>query len=101
MFTKVKYKDLQEKFDVVYDAVETGETDRALKAVKEGGQIVTIVPPRCLPATKFILTSTGPTLGKLKPYLESAKVKPLIDPKVHSHFLKQLKHFPILTLIDS
>ncbi|KAJ7970848.1 2-methylene-furan-3-one reductase-like [Quillaja saponaria] len=78
-YTKVKYEELPEKFDVVYDAV--GEADRALKAVKEGGQVVTIVRPPHPSATFFILTSTGTILEKLRPYLESGKVKPVIDPK--------------------
>ncbi|CAA0818285.1 Quinone oxidoreductase-like protein -chloroplastic [Striga hermonthica] len=42
-YTKEKYEDLPEKFDFVYDAV--GETERAVKAMKEGGTVITIV--RC------------------------------------------------------
>ncbi|KAJ7974563.1 2-methylene-furan-3-one reductase-like [Quillaja saponaria] len=93
-YTKVKYEDLPEKFDVVYDAV--GETDRALKAVKEGGQVVTILPPGLPPAIVFILTSTGETLEKLKPYLESGKVKPLIDPKGTFPFSQAVEAFSYL-----
>ncbi|KAJ7970858.1 2-methylene-furan-3-one reductase-like [Quillaja saponaria] len=92
-YTKVKYEELPEKFDVVYDAV--GETDRALKAVKEGGQVVTIVAPHP-PATLFLITSTGTILEKLRPYLESGKVKPLIDPKGLFSFSQAVEAFTYL-----
>ncbi|KAJ8750305.1 hypothetical protein K2173_014220 [Erythroxylum novogranatense] len=78
-YTKVNFEDLPEKFDVVYDAV--GQSDRAVKAVKEGGGVVTIFGAVTPPAVIFVVTSNGSVLEKLKPYLESGKVKPLIDPK--------------------
>ncbi|XLS62598.1 hypothetical protein HN51_016826, partial [Arachis hypogaea] len=52
------------------------QSERALKAMKEGGKIVTIVPPGIPPATLFILPSDDETmLQKLRPYLESGKVR--------------------------
>ncbi|KAI3452738.1 hypothetical protein Pfo_009402 [Paulownia fortunei] len=79
-YTKENFEDLPEKFDVVYDAV--GQHDRAVKAVKEGGRVVIIIgPPVPPPAFKFVLTSSGEFLKKLNPYLESGKVKPVLDPK--------------------
>ncbi|XVF16425.1 hypothetical protein REPUB_Repub10bG0029700 [Reevesia pubescens] len=78
-YTKENFEDLPEKFDVVYDAV--GQCDRAVKAVKEGGKVVTIYGVVVPPATSFFLTSNGAVLEKLNPYLESRKVKPMIDPK--------------------
>ncbi|GKV37312.1 hypothetical protein SLEP1_g45354 [Rubroshorea leprosula] len=83
-YTKESFEDLPEKFDVVYDAV--GQSDRAVKAVKEGGRVVTIIGAVTPPATKFIVTSSGSTLEKLNPFLESGKVKPLLDPKGTFHF---------------
>ncbi|PRQ53981.1 putative 2-methylene-furan-3-one reductase [Rosa chinensis] len=77
-YTKENIEDLPEKFDVVYDAV--GQTDKAVKAVKEGGKVVTIVGPVTPPAFRFVATPTGSILEKLKPYLESEKVKPVLDP---------------------
>lgn len=78
-YTKENFEDLPEKFDAVYDAV--GQSERAVKAVKEGGRVVTINGAPTPPATFIILTSTGSSLEKLNPYLESGKVKPLLDPK--------------------
>ncbi|KAF8011434.1 hypothetical protein BT93_J1907 [Corymbia citriodora subsp. variegata] len=81
-YTKVNFEDLPEKFDVVYDAV--GQSERAVKAVAPGGTVVEIVefdkelPP---PAFIFAATSDRLTLEKLTPFLESRKVKPVIDPK--------------------
>ncbi|KAJ7970851.1 2-methylene-furan-3-one reductase-like [Quillaja saponaria] len=94
-YTKVKYEDLSEKFDVVYDAV--GEADKAVKAVKEGGQVLTIAtrhPPP--PVVAFSITSTGTVLEKLRPYLESGKVKPVIDPKGPFPFSQAVEAFSYL-----
>ncbi|KAL0372389.1 UNVERIFIED_CONTAM: 2-methylene-furan-3-one reductase [Sesamum calycinum] len=77
-YTKDNFEDLPEKFDVVYDAV--GQSDRAVKAVKEGGGVVTIFGPVTPPAIGFVVTSNGEILKKLNPYLESGKVKPVLDP---------------------
>ncbi|KAL5543098.1 hypothetical protein UlMin_010808 [Ulmus minor] len=92
-YTKENYEDLSEKFDVVYDAV--GQAEQPFKGVKEGGKVVTIagaVPE----AIFFILFSTASTLEKLKPYLESGKVKPVIDPKGIFPFSKTLEGFAYL-----
>ncbi|KAK3413238.1 2-methylene-furan-3-one reductase [Eucalyptus grandis] len=96
-YTKVNFEDLPEKFDVVYDTV--GEIERAAKAVKPGGSIVTIVkqnktlPP---PAFFFAVTSNRSTLEKLKPFLESGKVKPVIDPKSPFPFSQAIEAFSYL-----
>lgn len=58
----------------------TGQCERAVKAVKEGGDVVTIYGAVVPPATAFMLTSNGAILEKLEPFLESGKVKPMIDP---------------------
>jgi len=89
-YTKENFEDLPEKFDVVYDSV--GQSDRAVKAVKEGGQVLKIVP-ETLTSSVFVLTSSGSSLEKLKPYLESGKVKPLIDPKGRFPFSKTVEAF--------
>ncbi|KAM1015156.1 hypothetical protein ACFX2I_044971 [Malus domestica] len=93
-YTKENFEDLPEKFDVVYNAV--GETDRAVKAVKEGGKVLTIVRPVAPPAFLFLLTSTGTVLEKLKPYLESGKVNPVLDPSGPYPFSKTVEAFAYL-----
>ncbi|CAL8141766.1 unnamed protein product [Prunus armeniaca] len=93
-YTKEKYEELPEKFDVVYDTV--GQSDRAVKAVKENGKVVTIFGSVTPPALTFVLTSTGTILEKLKPYLESGKVKPVLDPTSPYPFSKTVEAFAYL-----
>lgn len=94
-YTKENVEDLPEKFDVVYDAV--GQADLTFKPLKEGGKFVTIVPPgHPPPAIYFILTSDGSVLEKLRPYLESGKVKPILDPKSPFPFSQTVEAFSYL-----
>ncbi|KAL2335659.1 hypothetical protein Fmac_016872 [Flemingia macrophylla] len=102
-YTKVKFEELPEKFDIVYDAV--GEGEKALKAVKEGGKVVAIAPPlgspppappATLPVDLFLLTSDGAVLEKLQPYLESGKVKVVLDPKSPFPFSHTVEAFAYL-----
>ncbi|XP_068334927.1 2-methylene-furan-3-one reductase-like [Pyrus communis] len=70
--------------ETAYEGLEraefsAGEIDRAVKAVKAGGKVLTIVRPVAPPAFLFMMTSTGTVLEKLKPYLESGKVRPVLD----------------------
>ncbi|CAB4305587.1 unnamed protein product [Prunus armeniaca] len=93
-YTKDNFEDLPEKFDVVYDAV--GQSDRAVKAVKKGGKVVTVAGPITPPAFMFMLTASGSILEKLNPYLESGKVKAVIDPNGPYPFSKTLEAFAYL-----
>lgn len=54
-----------------------GEREKAMKVLKEGGSVVLIDPKDFT----FVLTSSGEVLNKLNPYLESGKVKAVLDPK--------------------
>ncbi|KAG2702033.1 hypothetical protein I3760_06G071500 [Carya illinoinensis] len=78
-YTKENFEDLSEKFDVVYDAI--GQCERAVKVVKEGGRVVALTGAVTPPGFRFVVTSNGAVLKKLNPFLESGKVKPVIDPK--------------------
>ncbi|CAJ2643589.1 unnamed protein product [Trifolium pratense] len=72
------------------------DSERAVKAVKEGGKVVTILPPGTPPAIPFLLTSDGAVLEKLKPYLESGKVKPILDPKSPFPFSETVEAYSYL-----
>ncbi|KAL5725163.1 2-methylene-furan-3-one reductase [Ranunculus cassubicifolius] len=78
-YTKENFEDLPDKYDVVFDAV--GQCDKAVKVVKEGGSVVALTGAVTPPGFRFVVTSNGDVLKKLNPYLESGKVKPIIDPK--------------------
>jgi 2-methylene-furan-3-one reductase len=72
------------------------ETEKAFKAKKEDGKVVTIALPRLPPAIFFILSSNGAILEKLNPYLESGKVKPVLDPKSPFPFSQSVEAFSYL-----
>ncbi|GLJ46673.1 hypothetical protein SUGI_0983660 [Cryptomeria japonica] len=78
-YTKQNFEELPEKYDVVYDAV--GQCDKAVKVVKEGGSVVVLTGAVVPPGFRFVVTSNGSVLSKMNPYVESGKVKPVIDPK--------------------
>lgn len=59
----------------------TGQCDKAVKVVKEGGSVVALTGAVTPPGFRFVVTSNGAVLKKLNPYLESGKVKPMVDPK--------------------
>ncbi|QHO43471.1 2-methylene-furan-3-one reductase isoform X2 [Arachis hypogaea] len=81
-YTKENFEELPEKFDFVYDTV--------------GGQVITIAGPASPPAIWFFLHSDGAVLDKLKPYLDSGKVKPVLDPKSPLPFSKAIEAFSYL-----
>ncbi|GAB2214257.1 hypothetical protein Droror1_Dr00018598 [Drosera rotundifolia] len=93
-YTQVKFEDLPEKFDVVYDAV--GEGDRSLKAIKEGGTVVSIASPVSPPGFFFILTADGDVLKKLNPYIENRTVQPILDPNGPYPFDRVVEAFTYL-----
>ncbi|KAL1223005.1 NADPH-dependent alkenal/one oxidoreductase [Cardamine amara subsp. amara] len=78
-YTKENIEDLPDKFDVVFDAI--GMCDKAVKVIKEGGKVVALTGAVTPPGFRFVVTSNGEVLKKLNPYIESGKVKPVVDPK--------------------
>ncbi|XP_043704515.1 2-methylene-furan-3-one reductase-like [Telopea speciosissima] len=90
-YTKENFEDLPEKFDVVFDAV--GQCDRAVKVVKEGGSVVVLTGAVTPPGFRFVVTSNGSVLKKLNPFLESGKVKPVVDPKGPFPFSQTVEAF--------
>ncbi|XP_031117319.1 2-methylene-furan-3-one reductase-like [Ipomoea triloba] len=94
-YTKENVEDLPQKFDVVYDTV--GQCERAVKAVKEGGNAVVIVEgPMFPPASFHLVISKGSILEKLKPFIEEGKVKPVIDPNGPFPFSQVVEAFAYL-----
>ncbi|XXG65810.1 hypothetical protein AAC387_Pa05g3425 [Persea americana] len=93
-YTKENFEELAAKFDVVYDAV--GQCDKAVKAVKEGGSVVVLTGAVTPPGFRFVVTSNGAVLEKLNPYLESGKVKPIVDPKGPYPFSQLVQAFSYL-----
>lgn len=78
-YTKTKYEDIKEKFDFLYDTV--GDSKNSFVVAKEDSPIIDITwPPTHPRAVYSSLTICGENLEKLKPYLESGKLKPIIDP---------------------
>lgn len=61
--------------------------------MKEGGKVVAIIGSVTPPAFLFVVTSDGSMLEKLNPYLESGKVKAIIDPKGPFPFSQTLEAF--------
>lgn len=93
-YTKENFEDLPEKFDVVFDAV--GQSDKAVKAIKEGGSVVVLTGAVTPPGFRFVVTSNREVLNKLNPYLESGKIKPMIDPKGPFPFSQVIEAFTYL-----
>ena len=76
--------------------VVSGQGDKAVKVVKEGGSVVVLTGAVTPPGFRFVVTSNGSTLEKLNPYLESGKVKPLIDPTGPFPFSQVVEAFSYL-----
>ncbi|XXG78702.1 hypothetical protein AAC387_Pa08g2594 [Persea americana] len=93
-YTKENFEELAEKFAVVYDAI--GQCDEAVKAVKEGSSVVVLTGAVTPPGFRFVVTSNGAVLEKLNPYLESGKVKPVVDPKGPFPFSQLVQAFSYL-----
>ncbi|KAD2803923.1 hypothetical protein E3N88_37300 [Mikania micrantha] len=93
-YTKQNFEDLPDKYDVVYDAI--GQPEKAVKAVNETGVAVCITGPIPPPGFSFVLTSNGSILTKLNPYLESGKIKVVIDPKSPFPFEKVIEAYTYL-----
>ncbi|KAG6407874.1 hypothetical protein SASPL_130874 [Salvia splendens] len=80
-YTQHNFEDLPHKYDLVYDTI--GQPDKAVKVLKEGGSAVVVAVGVAVapPAFAYSLNASGEYLKKLNPYLESGKVKAVLDPK--------------------
>lgn len=84
------------KPSLLFSLTMAGQCDRAVKAVKEGGSVVALTGALTPPGFRFVVTSNGEVLKKLNPYLESGKVKPVIDPKGPFPFSQLVEAFSYL-----
>ncbi|KAG0620369.1 hypothetical protein M758_4G210700 [Ceratodon purpureus] len=89
-----KFEELSDKYDVVLDTV--GECSKCVKVVKEGGAVIALTGALEPPGVRFVVTSNGDNLAKLTPYLESGKVKPVIDSKGPFKFSQVVEAFEYL-----
>ncbi|XP_024381312.1 2-methylene-furan-3-one reductase [Physcomitrium patens] len=89
-----KFEEVSEKYDVVLDCV--GECAKCVKIVKEGGAVIALTGALEPPGVRFVVTSNGESLARLTPYLESGKVKPIIDPKGPFKFSELVEAFEYL-----
>ncbi|XP_047977078.1 2-methylene-furan-3-one reductase-like [Salvia hispanica] len=80
-YTQHNFEDLPHKYDLVYDTI--GQPDKAVKVLKEGGSAVVVAVGVAVasPAFAYSLNASGEYLKKLNPYLDSGKVKAVLDPK--------------------
>lgn len=64
--------------------------------MKEGGSVVALTGAVTPPGFRFVVISDGAVLRKLNPYLESGKVKPIVDLKGPFPFAQVVEAFSYL-----
>lgn len=67
-----------------------------MQVLKEGGALLVLTGAVEPPGARFVVTSNGENLAKLTPYLESGKVKAIIDPKGPFKFSELAEAFEYL-----
>ncbi|PON35212.1 Alcohol dehydrogenase superfamily, zinc-type [Parasponia andersonii] len=94
-YTKTKYEQVEDKFDLLYDTI--GDCENSFVVAKEGAPIVEITwPPSHPRAVYSSLTVSGEELERLRPCLESGKLKPVIDPTGPYNFEDVIEAFAYL-----
>ncbi|KAI8027453.1 hypothetical protein LOK49_LG02G00540 [Camellia lanceoleosa] len=94
-YRKTRYEEVEEKFDLLYDTI--GDTENSFVVAKDAAPIIDITwPPSNPNATYSGLTVSGNNLEKLRPYLESGKLKAVIDPTGPYHFSDVIEAFRYL-----
>lgn len=67
-----------------------------MKVVKEGGAVIVLTGAVEPPGVRFVVTSSGENLAKLTPFIESGKVKAVLDPKGPFKFAEVVEAFAYL-----
>uniref|UniRef100_A0A0D6QRD0 Enoyl reductase (ER) domain-containing protein n=1 Tax=Araucaria cunninghamii TaxID=56994 RepID=A0A0D6QRD0_ARACU len=93
-YTKQSYDEILEKFDFVFDTI--GESSKSYVVAKGAAPIIDIATFQPIPRVKFFLVyPSASNLERLSPYIESGKLRPVIDPKgpyAFSDVLEAFKH---------
>ena len=61
--------------------VFSGESEKSVKIIAEDGRHATLTGPTPPPAFRYILSNSGVHLDKLRNFLESGEIRPVLDPK--------------------
>ncbi|KAL5571998.1 hypothetical protein UlMin_021595 [Ulmus minor] len=94
-YRKIKYEEVGKKYDFLYDTI--GDCKNSYVVAKEEAAIVDICwPPSHPKAVYSSLTVSGEDLEKLNPYLESGKLKAVIDPTGPYNFSDVIQAFRYL-----
>eukprot|EP00253_Pinus_taeda_P005881 PITA_05881 len=91
-YTKQSYDQISEKFDFVYDTI--GESAKSHVVAKEEAKVVDIASFPAHPrAENAQVEANAHNLEKLQPYIESGKLKAVIDPKSPYSFSDVIEAF--------
>ncbi|EEF50413.1 alcohol dehydrogenase, putative [Ricinus communis] len=91
-YTNTGYKDIKEKYDFVYDTI--GDSKNSFVVAKDNAPIIDITWPPSNPVAVYsALTVSGENLEKLRPYLETGKLKAVIDPTGPYKFMDVIEAF--------
>jgi len=94
-YTRQSYDQVSEKFDFVFDTI--GDSTKSHVVAKEEAKVLDIASFHPHPRAEFfILTPSAHNLEKLQPYIESEKLKPVIDPKSPYSFSDVIEAFKYL-----
>jgi len=91
-YTKQSYDQVSEKFDFVFDTI--GDSFKSHVLAKEDAKVVDLALFQPHPRAQFYIVSpSAHNLEKLQPYIESEKLKPVIDPKSPYSFSEVIEAF--------
>jgi len=94
-YTRQSYDQVSEKFDFVFDTI--GDSTKSHVVAKEEAKVLDIASFHPHPRAEFfILSPSAHNLEKLQPYIESEKLKPVIDPKSPYSFSDVIEAFKYL-----
>ncbi|KAL2460764.1 Quinone oxidoreductase-like protein [Abeliophyllum distichum] len=94
-YTKTRYEEVMEKYDLVYDTI--GESKNSYVLAKDGAPVIDVTwPPSNPRALHSGLKVSGEILENLRPCLESGKLKAVIDPVGPLHLCNVIKAFEYL-----